>query len=101
MLLVQFLENNKFIDTQNGFRTKRSCLTTLLAFFQGISENWDNFIPSDVIYLEFQIAFDKVPNERLLKKLKSAGIGNNLTEWIKDWLTGRQQRLLLNEHTSG
>ena len=95
--VVTFLEDNSIIsDSQHGFRNKRSCLTNLLDFFQGIYENWDNSIPSDIIYLDFQKAFDKVPHERLIMKLKAAGIGDNLTAWIKDWLTGRKQRVLLN-----
>ena len=99
--LVKFLENNNIIsDTQHGFRNKRSCLTNLLDFFQGIYKNWDAHIPSDVIYLDFQKAFDKVPHERLLKKLHSAGIGANLIAWIRDWLTDRKQRVLLNGQPS-
>ena len=77
--LVRFLENNQLIaDTQHGFRNRRSCLTNLLDFFHNIYRNWDQQIPSDVIYLDFQKAFDKVPRERLLLKIRATGIGENL-----------------------
>ncbi len=59
-------------------------------FFQGIYDNWDNQVPSDVIYLDFQKTFDKVLHERLLTKLNSVGIGRNLIAWIRDWLTNRK-----------
>lgn len=99
--LVNFLEENNIISgTQHGFRNKLSCLTNLLDFFKGIYDNWENHVPNDVIYLDFQKAFDKVPHERLLKKLKSAGIGRNLTAWIRDWPTNRKQRVLLNGQAS-
>ena len=99
--LVKFLEDENIIsDAQHGFRNKRSCLTNLLDFFQGIYDNWDNNTPSDVIYLDFQKAFDKVPHERLLSKLKAVGLGDNLIAWIRDWLTGRKQRVLLNGQDS-
>ena len=32
----------------------------------------------DVVYLDFQKAFDKVPHQRLLLKLKAHGIGNDV-----------------------
>ena len=35
----------------------------------------DDGSPVDVIYLDFQKAFDKVPHQRLLIKLKSHGMG--------------------------
>ena len=44
----------------------------------------------DVVYLDFQKAFDKVPNQRLLLKLKAHGIGNGVINWIEKWLTHRR-----------
>ncbi len=41
-----------------------------------------------------------MPHERLLSKLNSAGIGRNLTAWIRDWLTNRKQQVLLNGQAS-
>ena len=37
----------------------------------------------DVIYLDFQKAFDKVPHKRLLMKLWAHGIYGELLRWIK------------------
>ena len=34
--------------------------------------------PVDIIYLDFQKAFDKVPYQRLLLKLKARGIGDSV-----------------------
>ncbi|MEJ1857810.1 reverse transcriptase domain-containing protein, partial [Escherichia coli] len=62
--------------------------------------NWDKQIPSDVIYLDFQKAFDKVPHERLLHKLHAAGLGDSVCAWISDWLTSRKQRVVLNGQSS-
>ena len=44
----------------------------------------------DVIYLDFQKAFDKVPHKRLLIKLKSHGMGVNIVTWIQK-LANRQK----------
>ena len=35
------------------------------------------------MYLDFQIGFYKVPQERLLLKLKAHGIGDGIIDWIK------------------
>ena len=50
----------------------------------------------DVVYLDFQKAFDKVPHQRLILKLKAHGIGNDVINWIEKWLTHRRQRVLLD-----
>ncbi|WP_423781850.1 reverse transcriptase domain-containing protein, partial [Escherichia coli] len=72
--LVRFLGSKNIIsDNQHGFRNMRYCLTNLLDFFHNIYMNWDKQIPSDVIYIDFQKAFDKVPHERLLHQLHAAG----------------------------
>ena len=51
----------------------------------------DDGSPVDVIYLDFQKAFDKVPYQRLICKLKSHGMGNSIINWIEHWLTDRQE----------
>ena len=48
--------------------TKRSCLTNLLEFLEFVTAAVDRGELVDVIYLDFQKAFDKVPHVRLLKK---------------------------------
>ena len=54
----------------------------------------------DVIYLDFQKAFDKVPHQRLILKLKSHGMGNSIINWIEQWLTDRRQRVVVDGEVS-
>ena len=61
--------------------------------FEEMTKWVDDGSPVDVIYLYFQKAFDKVPHQRLIIKLKSHGMGNRLINWIEQWLTDRRQRL--------
>ena len=89
-------QNNLIYETQHGFRSGKSCLTNLLEYLEYVSNEMDNRNPVDVIYLDFSKAFDKVPHKRLIEKVKSLGIGRNLAAWIENWLTKREQRVVLN-----
>ena len=52
------------------------------------------------MYLDFSKAFDKVPIRRLLKKCDGFGIRGKVLRWIEEWLTGRQQRVVINGKAS-
>ena len=54
----------------------------------------------DVVYLDFQKAFDKAPHQRLLLKLKAHGIGNDVITWIEKWYTHRRQRVIADGEIS-
>jgi len=51
----------------------------------------DRGYPIDVVYLDFQKAFDKVPHKRLMLKIKSLGIIDRIYNWTEDWFKGRVQ----------
>ena len=46
--------------------------------------------------MDFKKAFDTVPHQRLLRKLKAYGIIGKVLEWIRDFLSGRRQRVVVN-----
>ena len=95
--VVDHLENINFISNeQHGFREKRSCLTNLLMNMEEITKLLDEGNMVDQIYLDFQKAFDKVPHQRLVYKLKKAGITGTLLCWIESFLTKRKQRVKIN-----
>ena len=99
--MMDFLVKHKLINpSQHGFLKARSCLTNLLCFFEEITKWVDDGSPVDVIYLDFQKAFDKVPHQRLILKLKSHGMGNSIINWIEQWLTDRRQRVVVGGEVS-
>ena len=92
--MVEFLVRHKLINASHiGFLKARSCLTNLLCFLEEITKRVDDGSPVDVVYLDFQKVFNKVPHQRLLPKLKAYGIGNDVINWIEKWLTHRRQRV--------
>ena len=99
--MMDFLIKHKLINpSQHGFLKARSCLTNLLCFFEEITKWVDEGSPVDVIYLDFQKAFDKVPHQRLILKLKSHGIGNSIINWIEQWLNDRRHRVVVDGEVS-
>ena len=59
--MVDFLVKHKLLNSsQHGFLKARSCL----CFLEEITKWIDVGSPVDIIYLDFQKAFDKVPHQR-------------------------------------
>jgi len=94
--IVNHLEENKILNkSQHGFKAGISCLTNLLEFTEYIAKSVDKREPMDIIFLDFQKAFDKVPHTRLINKLKACGINDKIVNWIRNWLWGRRQRVCI------
>ena len=51
---------------------------------------------TDLIILDFSIAFDSVPHQRLLHKLDHCGVRGDTINWIRSWLTQRKQRVVVD-----
>ena len=100
-LIVKHIEENKLmLNSQHGFRHNRSCLTNLLEFFHSMFSIYDNSRAIDVLYLDFQKAFDKVPHKKLMAKIRALGITEEVADWIEDWLRNRKQRVVINGEAS-
>ena len=65
-----------------------------------ITDLVDRGLPIDIVYLDFQIAFDKIPHKRLISKIEAYDIRGKNMNWIKDWLRGRRQRVVVNGNVS-
>ena len=93
--ITNHLDKHKLIkNTQHGFVRGKSCLTNLLEFLEYVHKYIDQGEAVDVIYLDFQKAFDKVPHCRPMLKVKALGIDGKVVCWIKNWLDNRKQRVV-------
>jgi hypothetical protein len=67
-------------------------------------ENWTAALDQghnvDVVYLDYQKAFDTVPFKRLLVKLKSYGISGKMSDWISGFLTDRRMQVSVRGSSS-
>ena len=94
-MVRHLLENDLCTTAQHGFTNGRSCLTNLLETFESWTEDVDKGYSVDVIFLDFQKAFDKVPKKRLLQKLSAYGIEGKVLCWIEDFLSDRRMRIMV------
>jgi ribosomal protein S20 len=92
-LLQHMLDNRFMSDNQHGFVSGRSCTTQLLKVVDKLTEILDRGGTLDMIYLDFAKAFDTVPHQRLIQKLKGYGVGVEVLDWIGHFLVGRKQRV--------
>ena len=94
-------ENEIIINNQHGFREKLSCETQLLQATHDWTGVLDRGGQTDVLLLDFSKAFDKVPHHRLSLKLNHYGIQGKTLQWIVDFLSGREQCVVVNGVKSG
>lgn len=98
--LGDYLNKNVLENTQHGFRKGRSCQTNLIEFLDEVSGWIDDGKSVDILYLDFAKAFDKVDHERMMVKLAAAGVDGKLLAWIRDWLSNRYQRVVVDGEAS-
>ena len=63
-------ELNSFTPHKFGFLPKRSALQQLIFFAERLLDGKNNTNEVDVIYMDFKKAFDSVPHNALLSKLR-------------------------------
>lgn len=99
-ILSHLLYNSLISPAQFGFVPgKSSCsqlLSTLNDWYQALSSHSS----INVIYTDIAKAFDSVSHRKLIAIIRSYGISFDVTSWLKEFLTDRQQQVCINSSSS-
>lgn len=93
MLLVNgatlFVISNDIQDTQHDFTKRKSCLNNLVTFYDGVTTSVNKGRVTNVIYLDFcKISSCSFPLSELER--------DQSVQWIRNWLDGCIQRVVVN-----
>jgi hypothetical protein len=99
--LTSFLTARNLISSsQYGFQQRSSTAIQLLNSHHDWLLNQNSYISTDVIYLDYAKAFDSVSHSKLIHKLRSYGINQDLLRWITNYLSNRTQAVSVNNVVS-
>ena len=80
-------------DKNSGFKKNDSTSNQLLKIVHQIYQDGED---TCMVFLDVSKAFDKVWHKALIFKLQKMGIRGNLLKWLKDYISGRHQKVVLN-----
>ncbi|RMB88883.1 hypothetical protein DUI87_34726 [Hirundo rustica rustica] len=96
-VITQNLQDGQGLrPSQHRFRRGRSCLTNLITFYEQVTCLVDAGKAVDVVCLDFSKAFDTVSHSILLDKLAARGLDRSTLCWVRNWLDGQAQRVVVN-----
>ena len=99
--IVDYMQKNNLISNkQFGFVGGRSTALQLTQVLGDWTKILDEGGEIDVIYMDFMKAFDTVPHQRLIEKMKSYGLSPEILNWVNSFLSNRKQMVCVNGEKS-
>ena len=98
---VYSIVNPLISPNQHGSMRKRSVQSQLISNYDIIGNDLDKGVQNDIIFLDFSKVSDKVPHNLLLHKLKTFDQNNKLLNWFTDYLSERNQSVIVEGKQSG
>ena len=85
---------------QGGFRKGFSTLSTIANLTDDLFNQVNDGKTTAAVFVDLRKAFDRVNLDILVKKLKRAGVRDNVLRWCKSYLSNRSQCTVANGVTS-
>ncbi|XP_067320839.1 uncharacterized protein [Anolis sagrei] len=99
--LQVFLRDTDYLDpAQSGFRPGHGTETVLVALVDDLRRELDRGSVSLLVLLDLSAAFDTVDHGILLGRLAEMGLGGTALQWLRSFLEGRTQKVLLGDSCS-
>ena len=95
-----FIENELISSNQSGFKPGDSCVNQLVSITHEIYKSFDKGHEVRDVFLDISKAFHKVWHDGIIFKLTQNGISGNLLKLLRDFLSERRQRVVLNGQAS-
>jgi hypothetical protein len=73
-------------EGQHDFRPRYKRESQLVTFCLDFANSLGKGIRTEAKIIEFSMAFDFVPHDRLLKKIVAAGVDLSAVSWVKEFL---------------
>ena len=100
IVLRHAMSRNLISSKQWGFLSRRSTGTALLKVTTDWLQSLENHDSIMTVFFDLRKAFDSVPHQLLLQKLKSIQLNPYISQWIYHYLLLRQQRVVLDGFSS-
>jgi len=94
--LFNYLRDHDLLSTdQSGYIPGDSTVCQLTTLYNSICEALDDKYSIQFVFFDLSKAFDRVWHEGLIYKLRLFGINGSLLAWFQNYLSDRQQRVVL------
>ena len=95
--LINHLENNSLLNSkQNGFRKFHNTSDTVFKLCYDLSTGMNKKHHTAAVFVDFAKAFDSINHVKLVNKLKTFSLETKAVLWLKDYLSDRRQRVMVN-----
>ena len=95
-----FRDNDLLTPHQSGFQTGDSTVHQLSYLYHKFCEALDQKKEVRLVFCDISKAFDKVWHDGIIFKLRKLGIKGALLSWFHDYLSNRQQRVIVRGQNS-